>query len=126
VVLPRGLALLNRLGLNRLTRLLFPWLPGFGVIEHAGRRSGRTFRTPVNVFPTADGYVFALTYGSRTDWVRNIQAAGSATLRTRGRTIVLTDPQLYVDRRYVGIRPPERWVLPLLGADEFLRMTARR
>ena len=96
------------------------------MIEHVGRRSGRTYRTPVNVFPTADGYVFALTYGASTDWVRNVAAAGSATLRTRGRTIALTDPRIYVDRRYTGIRPPERWVLPLLGADEFLRMAARR
>jgi deazaflavin-dependent oxidoreductase (nitroreductase family) len=97
------------------------------VIEHARRRSGRAYRTPINGFPTADGYVFALTYGAAdTDWVRNVQTAGAATLRTRARAIALTDPQVYVDRRYAGIRPPERWILPLTGADEFLRMTARR
>jgi hypothetical protein len=35
---------------NRVTRPLVCWLPGFGVVEHAGRRLGRRYRTPVNVF----------------------------------------------------------------------------
>ena len=28
-------------GLNRVTRRVAPWMPGFGVVAHAGRRSGR-------------------------------------------------------------------------------------
>jgi hypothetical protein len=40
----------NKAGLNRLTRHIAPWMPGFGVIVHRGRRSGRRFQTPVNVF----------------------------------------------------------------------------
>jgi hypothetical protein len=38
-------------------------MPGLGVVVHRGRRSGRVYQTPVNVFATEDGYVVALTYG---------------------------------------------------------------
>jgi hypothetical protein len=54
--IPRIVARLNRVGLNRLTRRLAPWLPGFGVVVYCGRRSGREYRSPVNVFPAATGY----------------------------------------------------------------------
>jgi hypothetical protein len=61
----------NKVGLNRLTRHIAPWMPGFGVVVHRGRRSGRRYRTPVNVFPAAGGYLIALTRtGSRTSWPR--------------------------------------------------------
>ena len=30
-------------------------LPGFAVLLHVGRRSGRQYRTPVNLFVAADG-----------------------------------------------------------------------
>ncbi len=53
--IPRRVAQLNRVGLNRLTRRLAPWLPGFGVVVHRGRRSGREYHTPVNVSPQRRG-----------------------------------------------------------------------
>lgn len=43
---PRWLARANRVGLNRVVRFVAPWLPGFGLLIHRGRRSGRQFRTP--------------------------------------------------------------------------------
>ena len=53
--IPKTVARLNRVGLNRVTRRIAPWAPGFGVVVHQGRRSGNTYETPVNVFPTATG-----------------------------------------------------------------------
>jgi hypothetical protein len=49
-LLGRHVARFNPRVTNRITRPLARWLPGFGVVEHAGRRSGRRYRTPVNVF----------------------------------------------------------------------------
>jgi deazaflavin-dependent oxidoreductase (nitroreductase family) len=92
--LPRAIAKLNRIGLNRLTRHIAPWAPGFGIVVHSGRKSGKTFRTPVNVFLRNNTYVFALTYGTRSDWVRNVQAAGGCQLMTRRRTVELTAPRI--------------------------------
>jgi deazaflavin-dependent oxidoreductase (nitroreductase family) len=120
--IPRTIGRWNKVGLNRVTGRIAPWLPGFGVVVHRGRRSGRPYRTPVNVFPTADGYLFALTYGPDTDWVKNVLAAGGCQLQTRGRTVRLVAPHLYHDERRRGIRPVERQILRLLGVADFLAL----
>lgn len=121
--IPRMVGRWNKVGLNRLTRRVAPWLPGFGVVVHRGRRSGRQYQTPVNVFPTADGYRFALAYGADADWVKNVLAAGGCELRTRGRTVRLVAPRLDHDERRRGIRPVERQILRLLGVADFLVLT---
>jgi hypothetical protein len=72
----RRMAAVNRRITNRVTGPLAPRLPGFGVIVHAGRTSGRMYRTPVNVFRVPGGYLVALTYGTNSEWVRNVVAAG--------------------------------------------------
>ena len=82
---------------NPIIRPFAGWLPGFAVLTHVGRRSGRVHRTPINVFRRGDRYVFALTYGSDVHWVKNILAAGWCEMRTRGRDIRLVDPELFVD-----------------------------
>jgi deazaflavin-dependent oxidoreductase (nitroreductase family) len=120
VPIPKAVGRWNKTGLNRITRRVAPWLPGFGVVVHRGRRSGRRYRTPVNVFATDDGYRFALTYGPDADWVRNVLAAGGCELETRGRTVRLVAPRLDHDERRQGIRPLERQILKLLGVADFL------
>lgn len=120
--IPRTVGRWNKVGLNRVTRRIAPWLPGFGVVVHRGRRSGRYYRTPVNVFPTQDGYLFALTYGPDTDWVRNVMAADGCELQIRGRLIRLVAPRLFHDERRRGIRPVERQILRLLDVADFLSL----
>ena len=72
----RGMVLLWRLGLGRFAEL---WPRGFGrllVIEHVGRRSSTTYRTPVN-FTRADDDIYCVAaFGPRTDWYRNALAQG--------------------------------------------------
>lgn len=120
--IPKAVARLNRVGLNRVTRRFAPWMPGFGVVVHRGRRSGRSYRTPVNVFPRPGGYVFALTYGPDTDWVKNVRAAGGCELETRGRRVRLVSPHLFHDESRHDIRVVERQVLRLLGVADFLAL----
>ena len=55
-----------------------------GILEHAGRKSGKQYRTPLNVFPTEDGVVIVLTYGPNRDWLKNITATGGARIRSHG------------------------------------------
>jgi deazaflavin-dependent oxidoreductase (nitroreductase family) len=97
-------------------------LVGFGIVTHAGRRSGRRYQTPVNVFPAGDGYLLALTYGPDSDWVKNVLAAGGCELVTRGRTVRLVSPQLVHDENRRGIRPVEGQVLRLIGVADFLSL----
>lgn len=120
--LTRAVARLNKIGINRLTARLFPRLAGFGVVVHRGHRSGRTFRTPVNVFPTRHGYVIALTYGTEAQWVRNVLAAGGCELETRGQRLRLDAPRLFRDESRRDIRPVERAILGLAGIADFLEL----
>ena len=64
--------------LNPFTRLFIHRLPGFAIISHRGRKSGEIHRTPMNVFRDGEDYLFALTYGSNVQWVKNVLAAGEA------------------------------------------------
>jgi deazaflavin-dependent oxidoreductase (nitroreductase family) len=122
--IPKVVGRWNKAGLNRLIRHIAPWMPGLGVVIHRGRRSGRRYETPVEVFPAADGYVLALTYGPDTDWVKNVLAAGGCELRTRGRSIRLGSPRLFHDESRSGIRPPERQVLRALRVTDFLSLSS--
>jgi deazaflavin-dependent oxidoreductase (nitroreductase family) len=121
--IPRVVGQWNKAGLNHLTVHIAPWMPGLGVVVHRGRRSGRRYQTPVNVFSTDNGYVVALTYGPQTDWVKNVLAAGGCELRTRGQTIALGSPRLFHDQSRSSIRPVERRVLRILNVADFLSLT---
>jgi len=123
--IPRMVARLNKVGLNRVTRHIAPWAPGLGVVVHHGRRSGREYQTPVNVFTVGDGYVIALTYGQAADWVKNVLAEGGCELRTRGSAVRLTAPRLYRDETRHDIRPFERQVLRIIGVADFLSLTTQ-
>jgi len=76
----RWMVLLWRLGLGRFTDV---WPDGFGrlmVIEHVGRRSGTTYRTPVN-FTIVDGDIYcAAAFGRNTDWYCNALAQRSISI----------------------------------------------
>jgi deazaflavin-dependent oxidoreductase (nitroreductase family) len=107
---------------NPVTRLFAGRMPGFGILIHRGRKTGRIYRTPINVFRRGDEYVFFLTYGSDVHWVRNVVTAGGCTLRTRGRDVALREPELITDpeRRLAPL--PARVMGRLIGAERFLRM----
>ena len=108
--------------LNPFTRPFAGWLPGFGILTHGGRRSGRTYHTPVNAFRRGDHVVFFLTYGSDVDWVKNVLKAGRCMLRTRGRDVVLVEPELIDDPQRRLVPLPVRAGGRLMDATEFVRM----
>lgn len=116
------MARFNRLITNRLTRPFARRLPGFGIIEHQGRRSGQPHQTPVNVFRAEDGYVIALTYGTEAEWVRNVLAAGGCQLVTRGQRHRLDAPRIIHDQSRRPVPPPVRPILRLLRVADFLHL----
>jgi deazaflavin-dependent oxidoreductase (nitroreductase family) len=118
--LPRQLARFNRRVTNRVLGPLARFLPGFAVVSHVGRRSGRIYRTPVNLFRRADGYVIALTYGAESQWVRNVLAAGRAEIETRGRRLELVDPQVVRDPSRSSVPRPVRVALRVINVEEFM------
>ena len=61
------------------------WNPIFSIVRHTGRRSGRTFETPVAARRVADGFVVALAFGNGAHWYRNLVAANGGVIRWRGK-----------------------------------------
>ena len=111
--------------LNRLTRPLAGRLPGFAILTHRGRKSGRTYRTPINVFRRGDDYFFFLTYGSDAQWVKNVLAAGSCSIETRGRIVELAEPKLVTDPELRPAPPPVRFIeRRLAGVTQYVQMRA--
>ena len=118
--LPKTLARFNRVVTNPILGHAAKRLPGFAIVRHVGRRSGREHNTPVNLFRSGDFYVIALTYGSDAQWVRNVRAAGGCDVLTRGQRIALADPRIVCDRRRRHVPPPVRPLLAAIGVDEFM------
>jgi deazaflavin-dependent oxidoreductase (nitroreductase family) len=117
--LPAAVARFNRSVTNHVTGRVADRLPGFGIVVHKGRRSGTEYRTPVNLVARDGGFVFALTYG-RAEWVRNVLAAGSATVITRGRRHGIENPRLEPYRRDAGFPALARAILRLVRVEEML------
>jgi deazaflavin-dependent oxidoreductase (nitroreductase family) len=103
---PRWLAKINKLVFNprEIRRGKRP------VVIHIGRSSGVVYQTPLDAHPTKEGYVLVVRYGPASDWVRNILAAGTATLRVKGEehrlgSARLVSQQEAVDQLVPGFEP---------------------
>ena len=122
--LPQWLARFNRHVTNPVQRLWAGWAPGMGILEHVGRKSGKQYRTPLNVFPTDDGVAVLLTYGPDRDWLKNITAAGRARMKRMGTTIELTDPRV-VPKAQAATHVTGFWraVFPRLPFDSAVLLT---
>lgn len=94
-----------------------------GLIRHVGRSSGRSYETPIGPFPTDGGFLVALPYGTRADWLRNVLAAGSATLVFDGETVEVDRPELVATSSVLDELPEsEQKVLRTFGVEECLRL----
>ena len=109
---------------NPGTLLFFGQLPGCGILTHIGRTSGRRYRVPIFVLRRGDDYVFALTYGSESHWVKNILAAGGSEMRVRGRDLRLVEPAVFVDETRRLMPLPYRLAGRAVLVTEFLSMHA--
>ena len=118
--LPKALARFNRRVTNRVLGRFAGRIPGFAIVTHTGRRSGRTYRTPVNLFRSGDTYVIALTYGADAQWVRNVEAAGGCQIETRGARIRLVEPRIVHDRRRAPVPAPVRLPLAAIDVSDFM------
>jgi len=92
------------------------------IIRHRGRVSGTEYETPVGVEADGDTFLVALPYGTRSQWLRNVLAAGSATLVHEGATYRVDQPELIpmttVAGHFAGDQSMFRW----LRVDTCLRL----
>ncbi|MBV9480085.1 MAG: nitroreductase family deazaflavin-dependent oxidoreductase [Acidobacteria bacterium] len=119
----RWLAKINIAFTNRITRLFAGWLLGFGVLTHVGRKSGKVYRTPINVFRVPNGFIIALTYSSQSEWVKNVLTAGGCELKTVGKNYRLSSPKVVRDPSQRRFPFPVRLVLMIVGANEYMELS---
>ena len=101
-------------------------LPLYGVMQHRGRRSGKAFRTPVIVRPTSDGFIVPMPWGERTDWYRNVRAAGECVIRWKGSDYPMVQPEVIdVAVAATGFGAVERVFISRLGIEHCLRLRHR-
>ena len=121
---PYAIARSNRYLVNPLARRLAGKVPPFILIEHRGRTSGKSYRTPVwGFFEDDDAIVIALTYGPDIDWLKNLRAAGGGEVVARGGAHHVATPivQTGIDRT-TAIPAMIRPVLRLMRVDQFARL----
>ena len=109
---------------KRVTNPVLRHLAGHGwfvELEHVGRRSGQTFRTPLMAFRSGSTVTVALTYGPDVEWLRNLRAAGGGRMHI-GRSLVTLGPARTLTeaegRRRMPV--PVRQMLPVLGCHDFV------
>lgn len=93
------------------------------LLHHTGRRSGKSYATPLTPMRVSDGFLIALPFGSSVDWLRNLQSARRATLQLRGHTFevgepLLTDAATALPQLPVLTRTLSRWI----GPKEFVKL----
>ena len=115
---PQWYARWNRLATNKFVRLWAGWVPAYGVLKHVDRRSGKEYRTPLNVFPTEDGLAVLLPYGpAKTEWLMNLNAAGGGRMQRYGKTFDVTDPRVVTKAEATPV-VQRRW-RPILSRAPF-------
>lgn len=105
--------------IGRLMARLFPL---WAIVHYRGRRTGRELSTPVQVRATAGEFVIALPWGSKTQWVRNVEAAGGCTVSWRGTDHLVDSPRVLRLDEATAFRGWERAALRVVRIDEFLSL----
>jgi deazaflavin-dependent oxidoreductase (nitroreductase family) len=94
-----------------------------GIVRHVGRRSGTPYETPIGIVADGEGFLVALPYGTRSNWLRNVLAAGHATLVHEGEIVEVDRPEL-VAMGPVAARFPasDQPLFRVLRVDRALRL----
>lgn len=119
--LPRWLAQVNKRVFNprEIRKGKYP------VVVHVGRTSGKTYQTPLDAYPTGSGYVLVARYGPESDWVRNVLAAGTATLRIAGEEHPVDSPRLVAQEAALDALLAEEPPPDFTKAEDFLLVDRR-
>lgn len=95
------------------------------VVEHTGRRSGKTYSTPVVADRVGSDVLIPLPYGTQVDWLRNVLTAGTATIVRKGETLAVGAPELIDSTQALPLLPRNRRrTFERVHIGHFLRMRA--
>jgi deazaflavin-dependent oxidoreductase (nitroreductase family) len=112
----------NRRVLNHFT-LTFAGRRIYAVVQHVGRRSGKTYNTPVVAASVGDEFIMPLPYGSDTDWCMNVMAADGCTLQHKGKAYHVNAPKIMNAAEALPLLQPYwRFMFRLFHVELFLRV----
>jgi hypothetical protein len=115
----------RRAGTDLVNRTINPWLQRRGfisgshdelaLIEHFGRKTGTIRQTPIHPMRTADGFRIIVPVGERSEWARNVLAAGHCSLILADRRYELGHPVLENPATVPDLPRPMRALFEWLG-----------
>ena len=131
---PVGPSLIVKIVMRPMTKLLNPLIVKLAgrrhfhmaaQIRHVGRRSGRTYTTPVSARRSGDMVAIALTFGNQSDWSRNVRSAGGGTIRIGGEDYDVTQPRVMSRQEakplvQAAFSPTERAGFRMLGIKQVM------
>jgi len=99
----------------------------FVILSHVGRKTGNLYRIPIIAEPFKNGFVIALTYGKKVDWVDNVIAKGGCSIRWKNKDYFLINPE-YVDQEIGVMVFPAifRAGLKKMGIQYYLRLEIKK
>jgi deazaflavin-dependent oxidoreductase (nitroreductase family) len=94
-----------------------------GIVRHLGRATGRAYETPVGIIAVPEGFLIALPYGTRTQWLRNVLAVGRAEVVVEGETHQVDRPELLPTASCAtAFSPTDQRLFRWLAVNECLRL----
>lgn len=112
----------NRRVFNRFT-LTFAGRHVYAVVEHLGRHSGKSYRTPVVAASVGDDFIMPLPYGSDTDWCLNVMSADGCILQHKSKSYHVTAPKIMNAAEALPLLQPYwRFMFRLFDVELFLRV----
>ena len=119
-----GIRIFNKIVFNRITLTFAEGEKGpFSVVCHTGRRSGRTYRTPVLASYVGEMIIIPLSYGENVDWLRNVLAKGGCEIIRKKNKIDAANPEVIDQAAALAILPEERRKLfARFKLEKFVRM----
>ena len=90
--------------MNRVIKPLAGRVPGLSLIRHRGRKSGQPYETVVTAYRKGNELAIALGHG-KTDWVKNVLAAGEADVRLFRDEVHIVNPRIVPTGKDVAALP---------------------
>lgn len=69
------------------------YLPSFAIVKHRGRTSGKDYETVVSAYRKGNKLAILLAHG-KTNWVKNVLAAGEADIHVGRKDLHLVNPRV--------------------------------
>lgn len=135
-VVPVGPSRFVRLVMGPMTKILNPLVatlagrhhfPMVAQIHHVGRSTGKPYVTSVGASVQGAAVLIPLTFGNRSDWTRNVRAAGQCSVRLNGTVYQAVAPQ-FLDAAQAAplicraFDPVQRLAFRLLGIQQFMQL----